>query len=59
MIKEEAIGLYGKEMWEKMIATGWLDGITCVIREDGKIDIPEYDLDRAHRAATGKPIIWM
>jgi len=43
-------------MAEKMIATGLLDAITCVMLPSGEADIPECDIDRALRAAQGKPV---
>jgi hypothetical protein len=49
--KEQAIEKYGKEMWDKMVDTGWLDGITCKITPDGKLDIPQYNIDCAYREA--------
>lgn len=52
--KEQVIEKYGKEMWDKMNETGWLDGITVSIDPDGKINIPQSDIDRAYRAANGK-----
>ena len=51
--KEEVIKKYGKRMWDAMVKTGWLDGITCTINPDGSIDIPESDIDRAYRSANG------
>jgi hypothetical protein len=54
--KKQIIEKYGKEMWDKMIETGWLDGITCRLMPDGELDIPQQDIDCAYRAATGKHI---
>jgi len=54
--EKEAIKAYGKPMWDKMVATTWLDGITVTQNETGEMDIPQSDLDRAYMAATGKII---
>jgi hypothetical protein len=59
--KKQVIEKYGKEMWDKMCATGWLDAITVTLLPDGDGDIPESDIDRAFRAANGKyihPLEW-
>ena len=39
--KEQVIEKYGKELWDKMTETGWLDGITISITPDGKMNIPQ------------------
>ena len=52
--EKQTIEKYGKEMWDKMVATGWLDGITCRIMPNGEIDIPQSDIDRAYREAKGE-----
>lgn len=39
-----------------MVRTSWLDGITCTITPDGKIDIPQNDIDLAYKAVKGKYI---
>ena len=54
--REQIIEKYGKEIWDKMIDTGWLDGITCRVTSDGKLNIPQHNIDCAYRAATGKHI---
>ena len=51
--KEEVIKRYGKEVWDRMVKSGWLTGITCEMNPDGTIDIPECDIDRAYRSAMG------
>jgi hypothetical protein len=53
---EEAEKKYGKEMIEKMEATGYLTGITCIVDNDGKTYCPERDYELALRAVKGKPI---
>ena len=52
--EEQVIEKYGKDMWDKMVNTGWLDGITVELMPDGKTNIPQSDIDRAYRAANGK-----
>lgn len=54
--KKQVIKKVGEEMWEKMCATGWLDGITVTLLPNGETDIPESDIDRAYRAAKGEKI---
>ena len=51
--KDEVIAEHGKEMWNLMCKTGRLDGITCHMNQDGSVDIPQSDIDRALRAAKG------
>ena len=53
---DQVIKKVGKKMWDKMCATGWLDGITVSLNSDGKTEIPESDIDRAYRAAHGERI---
>jgi hypothetical protein len=50
MKRSDAIRLYGKKSWAKMLKTGYLDGITVTLT-DGEDDIPESDLNRAYRAS--------
>ena len=50
MRRSEAIKKYGKD-WQKMLDSGWLDGITLTMLPDGETDIPERDLERAYNAA--------
>jgi hypothetical protein len=52
--KDEVIKEHGKEMWDLMCKTGWLDGITCTMNPDGTVEIPQSDIDRALRSAKGK-----
>jgi hypothetical protein len=52
--KAQVIEKYGIDMWNKMAATGWLDGITCQVLPDGSINIPQRDINCAYRAATGE-----
>lgn len=56
MLWEEVEKKYGKKLAAKMKKSKWLHGITVKIRKDGKIDIPECDIDRAYRDVTGKSI---
>jgi hypothetical protein len=53
---KQVIERHGEEMAEKMIATGLLDAITCVMLPSGEADIPECDIDRALRAVRGLPV---
>ena len=53
---DQVIKKVGKKMWDKMCATGWLDGITVSLNPDGTTDIPESDIERAYRAAHGERI---
>ena len=58
---KEAIEIFGEDLWKKMCASGWLDGITVVLLPNGETDIPESDLLRAYRAARGgsiHPLEW-
>lgn len=52
---EEARVRYGEQMFDKMLATGYLDAIT-VCMKDGVVYTPERDFELAYRAAQGKPI---
>lgn len=52
----QVIERYGEEMAEKMIATGLLNAITCVMLPSGEGDIPQCDIDRALRAVRGRPV---
>lgn len=52
MFEEQIIKKYGKRMWKKMQDTGLLDGITVELI-DGKMSIPEIDLERAYCAVKG------
>jgi hypothetical protein len=53
---EQVIKKVGQKMWDRMCATGWLDGITLSLNADGTVEIPESDIDRAYRAAHGEKI---
>lgn len=55
-IAKQVIDKVGQEMWDKMVATGWLDGITVVMNDQGEMDIPISDISRAYRAAHGAKI---
>lgn len=56
MTPEEAKEFYGEETYEAMKESGWLSGITVTMTEDGEMDIPKSDLDRAYRAVQGEEI---
>lgn len=56
MIWEDVVKEYGPEMAEKMKNAPFLQAITLTLLPDGKVDIPESDIDRAYRWATGKPV---
>lgn len=47
---------YGKEIAEKIKKSPLLRGITVSLREDGKIDIPERDIELAYKDIMGKHI---
>lgn len=51
MTWREIIGKYGGNMAWRMKKTGYLDGITCEMDENGQLLIPRSDIDRAYRAA--------
>lgn len=53
---KQVVEKYGQEMSDKMAETGLLDAITCVMTPTGEADIPQCDVDRALRAAQGKPV---
>jgi len=50
MTPKEAEEKYGKLMLEKMIKTGFLDGITVTINKDGTMNVPQKDYDIAYKA---------
>lgn len=52
----QVIERHGADLAEKMVATGLLDGITCVLLPSGEADIPQCDIDRALRAVRGLPV---
>jgi len=54
MLWEEVEKKYGKALAAKM--KKHMAGATCVIRKDGKFDIPEGDVRLAYKAAMGKKI---
>ncbi len=56
--KEHIIEKYGQNTWDAMFKTGFLTGVTCVITPDGKLDIPQRDIDIAYRAVKGERISW-
>lgn len=51
---EQIRKLYGDEMADRMVKSGWLDGITVKILPDGSHDIPCEDILRAWAAARGR-----
>ena len=55
MKESEAKKRFGKAMWNKMMKTGYLRGITVTLK-NGEMDIPESDLSIAYRAAKGEKI---
>lgn len=52
----QVVEQYGQDLADRMVATGLLDGITCVLLPSGEADIPESDIDRALRAVRGQPV---
>jgi hypothetical protein len=55
LTEAEAEEKYGKEMLKKMGETGYLDGITCTVK-DGVIYTPARDYEIAYKAVAGKRI---
>ena len=51
MTIKEAKKLVEKEMWDKMIKTGLLTGITCVVNDEGVAVIYAHDLNKAYGVA--------
>ena len=49
---------YGKKLATKMSKSKYLQGITVELTEDGKVDIPEGDIEVAYKDITGKPIYY-
>ena len=61
MIEEEIIKVYGKKLWNKIKKSAMMRGITVIVREDGKIDIPERDIELAIKEIKGEhisPLEW-
>lgn len=56
MIWEEVERKYGKKTADKMRKSKYLTGITMVLRNDGKLDIPERDIENAYNNTKGKPV---
>ena len=56
MIWEEVENKYGKEIADKIKKSPFLRDVTVELREDGKVDIPERDIELAYKDITGKPI---
>lgn len=54
----EATKKYGKELMDAAKDSGWLDGITVTLYDDGEENIPEEDIIRAIRAVKGEKIEW-
>jgi hypothetical protein len=51
MKQKDAVKFYGESRWKKMNDSGWLNGITVEMADDGDTDIPERDLRRAYNAS--------
>ena len=56
MIWNEVEKKYGKELADKIKKSDLLRGVTVELREDGKVDIPERDIELAYKEIMGKPI---
>lgn len=56
MIWDEVTKKYGKEMADRIKKSPFLRGVTVELREDGKTDIPERDIELAYKEIMGKPI---
>ena len=52
----EVVAKYGKEMSAKMAKSGYLENITLSINDDGKVDIPDRDIELAYRDIKGGKI---
>lgn len=57
MIWDEVEAKYGAKMADKMKKSIFLRHNTVTLRSDGKVDIPERDIDLAYRDVTGKKIL--
>lgn len=53
---EEIVNEYGQDMFDKMVATGFLDAITVRINAQGEVVIPQIDVDVAMKAVRGERI---
>lgn len=53
---EQVVERYGKDVAEKIKQSGWLDGITCYMNEEGVAVIPQRDIDVALKAIRGEEI---
>jgi len=57
MTNVEAEKFFGKEVYDKMKATGLLDGITCSANKEGQFVIYSCDLENAYHATkTGRAL---
>lgn len=54
--RDMALDKYGSVTLKKMEKTGWLDGVTGIMLNDGTLAIPESDYERAYRAVKGERI---
>lgn len=53
---KEVVERCGVEIAEKIKQSGWLDGITCYMDEEGVAVIPQRDIDVALKAIRGEEI---
>ena len=58
MDEETIIKTYGYHTWQAMKTSTYLDGITCRMTKDGKMDIPERDLENAYKDIQGLKVHW-
>jgi hypothetical protein len=59
MTTKEAKEFYGEELWNKMLKTKCLDGITCEFNKNGEVVIFKEDLDNAYfKVITGKRLFF-
>lgn len=61
MLWSEVESRYGKRIANKMKHSKYLRGITITLRDDGRMDIPEHDINLAYKDVTGKrihPLEW-
>ena len=56
MIWKEVEEKYGKKIVDKTRQSKYLRGITVELTNEGKVDIPEYDIKIAYKDVTGKYI---
>jgi len=56
MNHQDIINKYGWALYEKIIADGYMQGITITIADDGQDNIPESDVLRAVKHIKGEDL---